>query len=60
MGRCVIVGGSDIGNYDLIREELRKVATHVVPITESARIFDIITDPSEKAMKVLIKCSEEE
>ena len=23
MGRCVIVGGSDIGNYDLIREELR-------------------------------------
>ena len=44
----------------LIQEELRKVATHVVPITESEKIFDIIADPEEKAMKVLVKCSEEE
>lgn len=36
--------------------ELAGIVTHVVPLSESDKVFDLIGDPSETTMKVLIDC----
>lgn len=37
-----------------IKESLRKIITHKIPLAESHTVFDILRDPDQKALKVLI------
>ena len=39
-----------------IAPELEKIVTHVVPLAESEKVFDLIKDPSEMTVKVLVDC----
>ncbi len=49
--------GQTVRYTQKLKHELDKVITHAVPLEESERVFDIIADPAEKAMKVVIKCN---
>ena len=37
-------------------EDLEKVITQVVPLTESEKIFDMVADPSLRTVKILVDC----
>ena len=39
-----------------IAPELEKIVTHIVPLAESEKVFDLIKDPSEMTVKVLVDC----
>ena len=39
-----------------IAPELEKIVTHVVPLAESEKVFDLIKDPGEMTVKVLVDC----
>lgn len=39
-----------------IKEDLEKIVTHIVPLKESEKIFDLIKDPNENTVKVLVDC----
>jgi threonine dehydrogenase-like Zn-dependent dehydrogenase len=39
-----------------IAPELEKVVSHIVPINESYRVFDMIKDPAVNTVKVLVDC----
>lgn len=39
-----------------IQEELERLVSHVVPLSESERVFDMILDPACGTVKVLVDC----
>lgn len=39
-----------------IAEELEKIVTHIVPLSESVKVFDLIKDPVENTVKVVVDC----
>ncbi len=39
-----------------IKSEMAKLISHKVPVSDSARVFDILADRNEKALKVLVDC----
>lgn len=41
-----------------IAPELEKIVTHIVPLTESTKVFDLIKDPSEMTVKVVVDCEQ--
>lgn len=45
-------------NYsEVIETELEKVVTHIIPLSESEKVFDLIADTNNGTIKVLIDCS---
>lgn len=45
-------------NYsEVIESELEKVVTHIIPLSESENVFDLISDTNNGTIKVLIDCS---
>ena len=41
---------------ETLTEDLEKVASHIVPLSESESVFDMIADPAVNTVKVLIDC----
>lgn len=41
-----------------IAPKLEKIVTHIVPLTESTNVFDLIKDPSEMTVKVVVDCEQ--
>ena len=39
-----------------LQKDLEKIVTHVLPLSKSDGVFDIIADPSEKSAKVIVDC----
>lgn len=45
-------------NYsEVIESDLEKVVTHIIPLSESEKVFDLIADTNNGTIKVLIDCS---
>lgn len=40
----------------IIAEDLEKLVTHIVPLREADKIFDLIRDPNEDTVKVVVDC----
>lgn len=40
-----------------IKEDLEKIVSHVVPLKESEKVFDMIADPNCGTVKVLVDCT---
>ena len=47
--------GQAVHYTEKLKDELAEVITHTVPLEESEKVFDLIADPGQKAMKVVIK-----
>jgi 2-desacetyl-2-hydroxyethyl bacteriochlorophyllide A dehydrogenase len=45
-----------VGYAAAIREELETVVSHMLPLEDSPRVFDMIADPGSGTVKVLIDC----
>lgn len=43
-----------------LKEQLEKVITHVIPLKESENVFELIAEPENHAMKVVLQCSSQE
>jgi len=41
---------------EALKDELRQIITQVVPLSEAAKIFDMVADPSLVAVKILVDC----
>jgi len=41
-----------------IAPELEKIVTHIVPLSESTKVFDLIKEPSEMTVKVVVDCEQ--
>lgn len=41
-----------------IQTELEQLATHVVPLRDSEKVFDLIADPESDTIKVLVDCEQ--
>jgi len=41
-----------------LQEQLERVATHIVPLKDSAKVFDMIADPDSGTIKVLVDCTD--
>ena len=41
-----------------VREQLERIVTHVVPMKDSAKVFDMIADPGSGTIKVLVDCTD--
>ena len=41
-----------------MQDELEKVVSHIVPLKDSEKVFDMIADPNIATMKVLIDCTQ--
>ena len=41
-----------------IAEELEKIVTHIIPLSKSENVFELIKDASENAVKVVIDCEQ--
>lgn len=48
--------GQAVEYAKVIAPELEKVVSHIVPLSESDKVFDMIKDPNEHTMKVLVDC----
>lgn len=48
--------GQAVKLTETLKDELRQVITHVVPLKESGRVFDMIADPEMGTVKVLVDC----
>ena len=42
----------------LMADDLEKVVTHIVPLSEGYKVFDMIKDPSVNTVKVAVDCSQ--
>jgi threonine dehydrogenase-like Zn-dependent dehydrogenase len=42
----------------LIKEDLEKIISHIVPLKDSEKVFDMIADPKCGTVKVLIDCTD--
>lgn len=40
-----------------VSQDLEKIISHVIPLSESENVFDMIADPKNNAVKVLIDCN---
>lgn len=40
-----------------VHSELERIVSHVIPLSESEKVFDLISTPSNGAVKVLIDCT---
>lgn len=40
----------------IIQEDLEKIVTHIVPLSESGNVFDMIADPELGTIKILVDC----
>ena len=40
-----------------VNQDLEKIVSHVIPLSESESVFDMIADPKNNTVKVLIDCS---
>lgn len=40
-----------------LEDQLEKVVSHVVPLSDSAKVFDMIADPSYGTVKVVVDCT---
>ena len=52
--------GMTVAYTTRLKEQLEKVITHVIPLEESEDVFELIADPENHAMKVVIQCSRQE
>ena len=41
-----------------LQEQLEKVVTHIVPMKDAERVFDMIADVSEGTVKVVVDCKD--
>lgn len=41
-----------------IKEDLEKIVTHIVPLKDSEKVFDMIADPNCGTIKVLVDCTD--
>lgn len=41
-----------------IKEDLEKIVSHIVPLKDSEKVFDMIADPNYGTVKVLIDCTD--
>ncbi len=48
--------GEAVAMTQELEQELEKVVTHIVPLNESTKVFDMIADPSYGTVKVVIDC----
>lgn len=48
--------GQAVEYAKVIAADLEKVVSHIVPINDSYRVFDMIKDPKENTVKVLVDC----
>lgn len=40
-----------------VNQDLEKIVSHIIPLSESESVFDMIADPNNNTVKVLIDCS---
>jgi 2-desacetyl-2-hydroxyethyl bacteriochlorophyllide A dehydrogenase len=48
--------GDSVTLAQAMSNELEQLITHVVPLSDSAQIFEIASNPAERAMKILVDC----
>jgi len=48
--------GQAVEYAKVIAPDLEKVVSHIVPMEESYKVFDMIKDPNENTVKVLVDC----
>ena len=48
--------GQAVGLTAALEDELEEVVTHVVPLSESAKVFDMIADPACGTVKIAVDC----
>lgn len=49
-----------VAYIEKLQAEIDRIITDVIPLTESANVFEYIGDSANQAMKVIIQCSKEE
>jgi 2-desacetyl-2-hydroxyethyl bacteriochlorophyllide A dehydrogenase len=42
----------------LIKDDLEKIVSHIVPLKDSEKVFDMIADPSCATVKVIVDCTD--
>ena len=52
--------GMTVAYTSRLKEQLEKVITHVIPLKESENVFELIAEPENHAMKVVLQCSSQE
>ena len=52
------ISGDELADFVQIQDELEKVVSHVVPMKDAPKVFDMIADPDCGTIKVVVDCTD--